>query len=146
MQRSFPSPRILGLELFIIIVLSLLAPILQSPLWKGVMMVLMPQLLGGVRGKISGLKGKGAVAPRGLKVKVNHPTRGNGGMPPNDLVQHISARLDAASHSGNSILGVNVDSSMLQSPQGNTSYLEDIQNVELLDVPVQGVGSQVRLG
>ncbi|KAK8556760.1 hypothetical protein V6N12_003155 [Hibiscus sabdariffa] len=90
------------------IVLFLLVLIMLSPLWTGVMMVWMPQL---------------------LVVSV-----------------HISASMDVVSSPSESSMGVNDESLMLFSPHGSAQQVDDIQNLDLLDVPVQGVGSQVHLG
>ncbi|KAK8637343.1 hypothetical protein V6N13_064766 [Hibiscus sabdariffa] len=110
------------------IVLFLLVLIMLSPLWTGVMM------------------GKTTSAPRGLKIKTIPSISGSSGMSPNALVQHISASMDVVSSPSESSMGVNDESLMLFSPHGSAQQVDDIQNLDLLDVPVQGVGSQVHLG
>ncbi|KAK8708375.1 hypothetical protein V6N13_059417 [Hibiscus sabdariffa] len=89
---------------------------------------------------------KGIVVARGLKVRTAPQIRGNGGMSPNDLIRHISAHADTATHSGNGILGVTNDSSRSQNSHGSALQLNNNQNLELLDVPVKEIETQVQLG
>ncbi|KAK8600845.1 hypothetical protein V6N12_050693 [Hibiscus sabdariffa] len=88
---------------------------------------------------------KGIVVARGLKVRTAPQIRGNGGMSPNDLIRHISAHADTATHSGNGILGVTNDSSRSQNSHGSALQLNNNQNLELLDVPVKEIETQVQL-